>query len=298
MGDHKRYPLRNDFVFKLVFGKEGNEEILAKLIDALLHFTGDRCIADLTLLSPLNLKEFHDDKFTIVDVKATDLAGRRFTIEMQVRELPSFAKRMAYYLALLYTGQLLEGESFEKLNPSYGIAILDYVMFDGFDQFQSAFQFQEQATGLVLPDLMELHFIELPKFKTKPRGLQTRLEKWLHMIRFAEMYENAKSLPDELRTDEIFVRVLEELEHVNADERMRAILEQRDKEERTRITELNAAEKRGLEKGREKGREEGREEERLDVARKMLAEGFDISLIAKMTDMSIAEIEKIKAALP
>ena len=136
---------------------------------------------------------------------------------------------------------------------------------------------------------MELHFIELPKFKTKPRGLQTRLEKWLHMIRFAEMYENAKSLPDELRTDEIFVRVLEELEHVNADERMRAILEQRDKEERTRITELNAAEKRGLEKGRE--------EERLDVARKMLAEGFDISLIAKMTDMSVAEIEKIKAAL-
>ena len=103
------------------------------------------------------------------------------------------------------------------------------------------------------------------------------------------MYENAKSLPDELRTDEIFVRVLEELEHVNADERMRAILEQRDKEERTRITELNAAEKRGLEKGRE--------EERLDVARKMLAEGFDISLIAKMTDMSVAEIEKIKAAL-
>ena len=108
------------------------------------------------------------------------------------------------------------------------------------------------------------------------------------------MYENAKSLPDELRTDEIFVRVLEELEHVNADERMRAILEQRDKEERTRITELNAAEKRGLEKGREKGREE----ERLDVARKMLAEGLDMSLIAKMTDMSIAEIEKIKAALP
>ncbi|HOT29833.1 MAG TPA: PD-(D/E)XK nuclease family transposase, partial [Candidatus Ozemobacteraceae bacterium] len=61
MADRKVYPLRNDVVFKLVFGREGNEEILARLIDALLHFTGDRCIAELTLLSPLNLKEFHDD---------------------------------------------------------------------------------------------------------------------------------------------------------------------------------------------------------------------------------------------
>ena len=80
---------------------------------------------------------------------------------------------------------------------------------------------------------------------------------------------------------------------MNADEKMRAILEQRDKEERSRITELNAA----LNKGREEGRAEGRDAGHEDVARKMLAEGFDISLIAKMTDMSVAEIEKIKAAL-
>ncbi|HOY66157.1 MAG TPA: Rpn family recombination-promoting nuclease/putative transposase [Candidatus Ozemobacteraceae bacterium] len=281
----KIYPLRNDFVFKLVFGKEGNEEILAKLIDALLHFTGDRCIAELTLLSPLDLKEFHDDKFTIVDVKATDLAGRRFTIEMQVRELPSFAKRMAYYLALLYTGQLREGESFEKLHPSYGIAILDYVMFDGFEQFQSAFQFQEKKTGLVLPDLLELHFLELPKFKPKPRHLRSRLEKWLHVLRFGEEYTRNKSLPDELRTDEIMVRVLKELELVNADEKMRAILEQRDKEERTRKTELDAAEK--------KGREEGREH----VARRMLAEGIDVPFIAKMTGLPVDTVERLKTSL-
>ena len=293
MATKKIFPFRNDLVFKLVFGQEGNEEILARLIDALLHFSGNRRIANLTLLSPLNLKEFEDDKFTIVDVKATDFAHRRFTIEMQVNEFPSFEKRMAYYLALLYTGQLREGDVYSELHPSYGIAILNYVMFDGYDQFQSAFQFQEKTTGLVLPDLMELHFVELPKFKTKPRGLQTRLEKWLDIIKFGERYAKAKSLPDELQSDEIIVKAFKELERVNADEKMRAILEQRDKEERSRLTELHAA----LKKGRAEGREEGREEERLDVARKMLVEGFEISLIAKMTDVPIAEIEKIKATL-
>ena len=293
MTTKKIFPFRNDLVFKLVFGKEGNEEILARLIDALLHFSGDRRIANLTLLSPLNLKEFKEDKFTIVDVKATDFAHRRFTIEMQVREFPSFTKRMAYYLALLYTGQLREKFGFDQLHPSYGIAILDYVMFDSFDQFQSAFQFQEKTTGLVLPDLMELHFVELPKFKTKPRGLQTRLEKWLDIIRFGEMYAEAKSLPEELRTDDIIVRAFKELKRVNADERMRAILEQRDKEERSRITELNAA----LKKGREEGRAEGRDAGHEDVARKMLAEGIEISFIAKVTGLPVGDIERLKTPL-
>ncbi len=181
---------------------------------------------------------------------------------------------------------------FRELHPSYGIAILDYVMFDGFDRFQSAFQFQEKTTGLILPDLMELHFVELPKFKAKPRGLQTRLEKWLDVIRFGEMYAEAKSLPEELRTDDIIVRAFKELERVNADEKMRAILEQRDKEERSRITELNAA----LKKGREEGREEGREAGHEDVARKMLGMGLEISLISQATELSIADIERIRTS--
>jgi len=288
MAERKVYPLRNDVVFKLVFGREGNEEILARLIDALLHFTGDRCIAELTLLSPLNLKEFHDDKFTIVDVKAVDGAGRRFTIEMQANQEASFAKRLAYYLALLYTGQLRETQGFDQLNPSYGIAILDFVMFDGLDRFQSAFQFREKDTGLLLPDLMELHFVELPKFRTRPRRLQTRLEKWLHIIRFGEMYAGSKPLPDDLQSDKELVMAVKELKRVNSDERTRAILEQRDKEERIRITQINAALKQG--------REEGRDEERVSVVMNMLGEGLDISLISKVTGLSRAEIEALQKA--
>ena len=168
--DRKIYPLRDDFVFKLVFGQEGNERLLARLIDALLHFEGDRCIDNLQLLNPFNLKETPDDKFSIVDVKATDRGGRRFTIEMQARSDSFFTRRMAYYLALLYAGQLKEGHGFDELNPSYGIAILNDILLPTHPTFESHFRFQEQtrtapgANELVLPDLMELHFVELPKY--------------------------------------------------------------------------------------------------------------------------------------
>ena len=57
---------------------------------------------------------------------------------------------------------------------------------------------------------------------------------------------------------------MEEMKRVNADERLRAILEQREKEEHIRVTALHEAEGRGIERGIkegiEKGREEGREE--------------------------------------
>ncbi len=146
---------------------------------------------------------------------------------------------------------------------------------------------------------MELHFVEFPKFKTKPRGLQTRLEKWLDIIKFGERYARARSLQDELQSDEIIVRAFKELERVNADEQMRAILEQRDKEERSRITELNAALKKGREEGREEGlaegRVEGRDEERGSVARNMLGMGLDISLISQATGLPIEVIEKMKS---
>jgi len=62
-------------VFKFVFGKPGNEGILARLIDALLHFEGERAIASLELITPLNLQQYRDDKFTIVDVRAVDTSG-------------------------------------------------------------------------------------------------------------------------------------------------------------------------------------------------------------------------------
>jgi predicted transposase/invertase (TIGR01784 family) len=70
---------------------------------------------------------------------------------------------------------------------------------------------------------------------------------------------------------------------------------------------MEQGEQLGLQKGLEKGREEGREEgleqglekgrimTRLENARKMLAEGLDETLVARVTSLSIDEVEKLKS---
>ena len=52
-------------------------------------------------------------------------------------------------------------------------------------------------------------------------------------------------------------------------------------------------EKRGIEKGREEGREEGRKEEKIKIARNMKLSGLDTNTIAKITNLSEDEIDKL-----
>ncbi len=63
-----------------------------------------------------------------------------------------------------------------------------------------------------------------------------------------------------------------------------------------------AGEKRGFEKGvsegiakgREEGRAEGREQNRLDTARKMMADGLPVEKISLYTDISIENLQKLQ----
>ena len=55
------------------------------------------------------------------------------------------------------------------------------------------------------------------------------------------------------------------------------------------MSELNAAERKGI----EKGREEGRKEEKIKIARNMKLSGLDINTIAKITNLSEDEIDKL-----
>jgi predicted transposase/invertase (TIGR01784 family) len=52
-----------------------------------------------------------------------------------------------------------------------------------------------------------------------------------------------------------------------------------------------------LEEGLKKGKEEGLKEGKLDVAKKMLAEGIVIPLVIKLTELTEEEILKLKEEL-
>ena len=95
--DQAKVSLRNDIIFKYVFGHEKNEMILKGLLNEVLGLQGNRRLKSLSFLNTVNLREFLKDKLSQLDVSVQDCAGKRYNIEMQVRYENYYIARAIYY---------------------------------------------------------------------------------------------------------------------------------------------------------------------------------------------------------
>ncbi|HNR65745.1 MAG TPA: Rpn family recombination-promoting nuclease/putative transposase [Atribacterota bacterium] len=272
--------LRNDVIFKAIFGYEKNEKLLISLLNAILGLTGNKKIVSLTFLNAFNIKEYLKDKLTILDVKAVDGTGVRFDVEMQVAPDKSYLQRIMYYLDRLFTEQLKEGVPYEKLCKAISISILDFIFFEEEGDLHNIYRFLNIKSKRELTDLKELQFIELPKFKKdKPKRDMSKFEKWLLALKFGEIYANdLENLPEELKEEEEIVMALHELVRASNDDMIREILEMRSKARHDEASRLYQAEMKGKE----------------DVAKNLLEMDMPIEKIAKATGISVEEIEKLK----
>jgi predicted transposase/invertase (TIGR01784 family) len=276
------YPgLLNDILFKIVFGSHQNKAILRALLNALLNLQGPEKIVDLEILSPSAEKMFLDDKGPVLDLKAEDGSGSRYNVEVQLRKgAVDYIKRSLYYTTKLYNEQLKSGHDYDRLQKAVSISILDFNLFPDSTELHSKFLLWDREWDVKLTDDLELHYIELLKFTpNKPHQLKTRLEKWLYLLKFADLYHN-RDLPENLVEEEGIQMAIDSMRKAYARDEVRELIEAREKAERDEMSRMAHAER----KGREKGREE--------VARRMLAEGFSLEQIQRITEVSPEQLGK------
>lgn len=281
--------LLDDILFKMVFGTAPNQALLRALLNALLGLTGKEKIAELEILNPLLDRDHALQKGVILDVRARDARGWQFNVEVQVAGEPAFVERALYYLTRLFADQLERGDPYTRINRTIGIALVDFVLFKDLEALHSTYRMREMATGRPLTDVLELHFIELSKFKgDRPQELRTPFEKWLHVLKFGELYgDRLESIPEELKDEEGIVPALEQLRRASASEQVREILELRRKAEHDEATRLERAQNEGIELGVEKGRQESLRE----TALKMRDAGMDAETILKITGLRLEDLE-------
>ena len=183
--EHKIYSMLNDFAFQWIFGRKGHERITISLINAVLQLENERQIEALRYLNPFNLRRFFDEKLTIVDVKARDKMGRWYNIEAQACQHSSYVPRTVLYVARLYADQAHAGDSYASLSSATSISIMNFDLFPESNRVHEVFEFCNHDSSIILKDTLALHYIDLTKFReTKPRKEMTRLEKWLHVMKF------------------------------------------------------------------------------------------------------------------
>ncbi|MFN8578921.1 MAG: Rpn family recombination-promoting nuclease/putative transposase [Candidatus Sericytochromatia bacterium] len=262
--------LRNDIIFKIVFGYQKNEKILISFLNAILDLENNHKIVSLTFLNTINIKEYINDKLTTLDVKVIDGNNKIYNIEMQVEDKRDYLKRINYYLDKLYTSQLKSGEPYDTLSKTISISILDYLYLEEEVDIHNIYRYLNIRSKKELTDLKEIHFIELPKFIEKSaENLNTRFEKWLYALKYGENHVyDLDNIPSKLKEEEEIVMALNEMLKASRDDSVRELLEVKEKARHDEISKLHNAKLEGKIEGEQTGIAKGKiEGEQIGIAK-------------------------------
>ncbi|MDH2472701.1 Rpn family recombination-promoting nuclease/putative transposase [Clostridium perfringens] len=275
-----------DFVFKKIFGTEKNKPILINFLNAVIKPTTP--IKDVEIKNNDIDKDFIEDKFSRLDVKATTSNKEHINIEIQVKNEYNMIQRTLYYWSKIYSEQIQNRDNYSKLERTVCINILNFKYLKN-DKYHNAYRLKEITSNEELTDLQEIHFIELPKFneignKEYVENVEEMdaLEKWLEFLVEPES-NTVRQL--ELSNEEIKL-AKSELYRLSMDSKEREQYNMREKAIYDRISALENAEA--------KGKKEGKLESKLEIVIESLSQGLEISLISKITGLSEEEILKIK----
>ena len=271
-----------DFVFKKIFGTEKNKPILINFLNAVIKPTTP--IKDVEIKNNDIDKDFIEDKFSRLDVKATTSNKEHINIEIQVKNEYNMIQRTLYYWSKMYSEQIQNRNNYSKLERTVCINILNFKYLKN-DKYHNAYRLKEITSNEELTDLQEIHFIELPKFneignKEYVENVEKMdaLEKWLEFLVEPES-NTVRQL--ELSNEEIKL-AKSELYRLSMDSNEREQYNMREKAIYDRISALENAEAKG------------KIERELELIKESLNQGLEISLISKITGLSEEEILKIK----
>ena len=270
----KNLNLTNDFVFKKVFGKKGNESILKDLLEAILKIK----IKKIKLQTEVELeRELIDDKTGVLDIEATIDDNTIIDIEMQMRNQYSMKERSLFYWAgLYYTALKKKGEYKENKR----VITINIVNFDMFKEgpYHEKIELRREYKNILLTNKLEIHFIQLSKFlKEGQEEKDKKMWQWLTFI----CNKNRKEVERVMKENKEIEKANEELEYLTGDDAVRRIAFLREKAERDYISNMSGA------------REEGAKKAKIEIAKAMLAEGMEKEKIIKITGLTEEEMEEI-----
>ena len=158
---HQILDPKNDAVFKMIFAKKGNEDVLVNLLTTITKAP----IGHIKVTNPEIPKKHIDDKGTLLDILVELKTREKINIEMQMNWTSFLEKRAFYYSSRLFSSQLKKGHHYEKLSQTITIFILRDIAFKNAspDRFHYVFSMLERQNAVKLANMMELHFIEINK---------------------------------------------------------------------------------------------------------------------------------------
>lgn len=235
--------LKADFAVKELFAHEKvRKQFLSDTLGIPLEI-----IKSVRLVNPFLRKLFCRQKQGIMDVALELNNDTKIDIEMQVRMQKHWTKRDLYYLARMYTDELLIGEKYDRLPRCISISLLDFELFPDKQEYHSIYRLRD-IEGKDLTDLWEVHIIELTKaLKGAP------VDDWIRLFNAREEADLAMITAK----NEGIVEAIRMVKHMSIRKSLRWLYDDYWKAKRDRWAEDDYIRDEGIAIGRDEGITEG-----------------------------------------
>ena len=280
-------PITRDVVFKAVFTDPENKPVLFSLLQGFLDITA-ASPEDIEIVSGEKHRQFYDDKLFRLDLRVKTTSNEHIDVEVQIQDKKDIVKRSIYYTASLFAEQMKKGLKYSKLGRTVALNILCYTIPEGENKpYITSYTLHDKESLEELTDAFELVFVELPK-APQLNGLRDLQEQWTAFF----TAQDEETLDRLCETNSLFEKAVDKMVYVSLEERQRY---DRDMERKAEFDA--AAEEQYRLEALEDAEAKGDRERQIESARRLIMEHADNIFISKITDLTEAEIEALRAEM-
>ncbi|MDR0339191.1 MAG: Rpn family recombination-promoting nuclease/putative transposase, partial [Desulfovibrio sp.] len=164
---------------------------------------------------------------------------------------------------------------YKAVNRVISVLITDFTLFRETRDYHTPFKLRSEDGSIVLTDALEFHILELSKIPVTQDG--RKVWPWLKFLASGTKEEFAMLERTYVELQKPVARLME----MSADEIIRRQKESWDKARRDEEARMELAEARGEARGK------------AEIAANMRKEGLPVSVIAKVSGLTVAEIEAL-----
>ena len=277
-----------DFGFHKIFGTESKKDLLIDFLNQVIREEG--VITDIHYLRPEQWGKFETERKAVFDIFCITESGEYFIVEMQKAKQAFFRDRSIYYASLPIQKQAPQGIWNFRLKAVYLVAVLDFVLFDEFeedkDQVIEHVYLMREHTKTLYSNKLKFAFVELPKFKKTEKELITHFDAWLYLLKNLPKLKNRpKSIQGKIFEELFALAEIKQLTEKDMENYRKSVLEYHDVRDA-----MECAREEGREEGIEKGIEKGRNEEKISIIQKCIQKNMAIEDIIFITGFSKEQI--------
>lgn len=264
-----------DIVFKNLFGKKGNEDLLEDLLSGIL----DRDVECKVVVREGRVGELTaNGKYGSLDLMTFLTTGEEVDLDMQTLKQKALPERMVTYASYLTAENLEKQDNYTKLKKKLIIFMVDYNMYPDLDS-------AVHETAVVFKENREKEFTELHKYYIVELGKMDKVKGNKRLYKWLAFLNQDKEALKEVGKDKYIEKAEEELKYLAGDPETRRIIQLK----KRYILEMNAAKEYAYDSGIEQGTEQ--------AAIKMIEKEMSINTIAEITGLSKEKIKELKDRL-